>query len=107
MRSDGSRAETMMRWRAKREAVSVSREITISNELGMHARPAAEFARKAGSFRSEIALLKDGHRFSATSVIDILRANLERGAKATLEAHGPDAPDAVESLARLLGQLQD
>ncbi len=97
----------MMRWRARRDPVSVSREITISNELGMHARPAAEFARKAGSFRSDITLVKDGNRFSATSVIDILRANLERGAKATLEAHGTDAPDAVEALAHLLGELHD
>ena len=84
----------------------MSREITISNELGMHARPAAEFVRKAGSFRSEITLVKDDHRFLATSVIDILRANLERGATATLEAHGPDAAEAVEALARLLGEMR-
>lgn len=97
----------MMRWASRREPVLASREVTISNELGMHARPAAEFARKAGSFRSDVALVKDGQRFSATSVIDILRANLERGATATLEANGPDAPDAVEALARLLGELRD
>lgn len=97
----------MLRWRTKREPVTVSREITISNELGMHARPAAEFARKAGSFRSDIMLVKDEQRFSATSVIDILRANLERGAKATLEAHGTDAPEAIEALARLLGEMRD
>jgi phosphotransferase system HPr (HPr) family protein len=97
----------MIRWRTKREPVSVSREITISNELGMHARPAAEFARKANSFRSELTLVINGHRFSATSVIDILRANLERGATATLEAHGVDAEEAVNALARLLGELRD
>ncbi|MBA3273584.1 MAG: HPr family phosphocarrier protein [Chthoniobacterales bacterium] len=97
----------MKGWRSKREPVLVSREITISNELGMHARPAAEFARKAGSFRSDVTLIKDGQRFSATSVIDILRANLERGATATLEANGHDAPEAVEALARLLGELRD
>lgn len=73
----------------------------------MHARPAAEFARKAGRFRSQLALVKDGQRFEATSVIDILRANLERGATATLEAHGVDAEEAVEALARLLGEMRD
>lgn len=97
----------MIRWRTKREPVSVSREITISNELGMHARPAAEFARKANSFRSQISLVIGGTRFAATSVIDILRANLERGATATLEAHGVDAEEAVNALARLLGELRD
>ena len=97
----------MLRWRSKREPVTVTREITISNELGMHARPAAEFARKAGSFRSDIKLVSAGHSFSATSVIDILRANLERGATASLEAHGVDAAEAVDALARLLGQMHD
>ena len=81
----------MLKWRQKREPITVTREITVSNELGMHARPAAEFARKANSFRSEISLLKGGDKFSATSVIDILRANLERGAKITVDALGTEA----------------
>ncbi len=97
-----------MRWgRAKREPVSVSREVMVQNELGMHARPAAEFARKANSFRSELWLVRDGTRFSATSVIDILRANLERGAKLTLEAHGTDAEEAVAALEKVLSELHD
>ncbi len=97
-----------MRWgRVKREPVTVSREVMVQNELGMHARPAAEFARKANSFRSELWLVRDGTRFSATSVIDILRANLERGAKLTLEAHGPDAEEAVAALEKVLSELHD
>ncbi len=97
-----------MRWgRAKREPVTVSREVMVQNELGMHARPAAEFARKANSFRSELWLVRDGVRFSATSVIEILRANLERGAKLTLEAHGTDAEEAVAALEKVLSELHD
>ena len=98
----------MLGWRQKkREPIAVTREITVSNELGMHARPAAEFARKANSFRSEITLIKDGTRFSATSVIDILRATLERGAKITLEAHGVDAEEAVTALEKVLAEFHD
>lgn len=69
-------------------AVSAQREITIVNQMGLHARPAAEFVRKANAFRSEIWLVKEGKRFSATSLIDVMRANLECGATAKLEAHG-------------------
>ena len=98
----------MLKWgRAKREPVTVTREVTISNELGMHARPAAEFARKANSFRSEIWLVKDGTRFSATSVIDILRTSLERGAKIMIEAHGVDAEEAVSALEKVLREMHD
>lgn len=83
------------------------REVTILNELGVHARPAAEFARRARAFRSEIWLVREGQRFSATSLIEILRANLDQGATATLEAKGRDAEAAVEKLSRLLEQFKD
>ena len=96
-----------MKWgRPKREPVTVTREITILNKFGMHARPAAEFARRANSFRSEISLIANGERFAATSLIDIMRASLGLGAKATIEAHGTDAEEAVEAMTKLLEELQ-
>ncbi len=98
----------MLKWgRTKREPVTISREVTVQNEMGMHTRPAAEFARKANSFRSEVKMLRNGESFSATSVIDILRANLERGAKLTLEAHGVDAEEAVSALEKVLSEYRD
>ena len=85
----------------------VTREITITNELGLHARPAAEFARQARAFRAEIWIVREGKRFSARSLIEILRANLDQGATALLEAKGRDAEAAVERLARLLREFKD
>ena len=84
-----------------------TREITISNELGLHARPAAEFARRARAFRADVWIVKGGKRFSAASLIEILRANLEQGASAVLEAKGRDAEAAVERLARLVQEFKD
>lgn len=96
----------MKRPRAGDEIVA-TREITILNELGLHARPAAEFARRARAFRAEVWIVKDGQRFSAVSLIEILRANLDCGARAVLEARGRDAEAALEQLARLLQELKD
>jgi phosphotransferase system HPr (HPr) family protein len=86
---------------------SITRNITIVNEMGLHARPAAQFVRRANAFRSEIWLVKDGKRFSAASLIDIMRANVDRGTTVTLEANGPDAEKALERLAQLLRELKD
>ncbi len=96
----------MLGWGKKRAPVTVRREITILNKFGMHARPAAEFVRKANSFRSEISLVKDDQRFAATSLIDILRASLAQGSQLTIEAHGLDAEEAVAAMARLLEKFQ-
>src|SRR5689334_7045042 len=96
-----------MRSKSAEDATVARREVTIVNELGLHARPAAEFARRARAFRSEVWLVRDGQRFSAASSIEILRANLDQGATATLEAKGRDAEAAVEKLSRLLAQFKD
>jgi phosphocarrier protein HPr len=94
-----------MTLRQKRAPVSARREVRITNKLGLHARPAAQFVKRARSFRSEIWVVKDGKRYSATSLIDILRANLDCGATATLEAHGVDAEETLQDLERLLAEF--
>ena len=96
-----------MRFGEKRAPVSAKREVHITNKLGLHARPAAEFVKRANSFRSEIWIVKDGTRYSATSLIDILRANLDWGAAGTLEAHGVDAEEALERLEKLLAEFHE
>lgn len=97
----------MLKKNSNRESIRASRQITIVNELGLHARPAAEFVRQANAFRSEVWLITGKGRFSALSLIDIMRANLDRGAVATLEAIGPDAENAVEQLEKLVRELRD
>ena len=96
-----------MRWRDKREPVTVRREIEIVNEQGLHARPAAQFVKLSKIFRSDVWIIKDDQRYSADSLIEILRANVDRGATLTLEAHGPDANEAVEQLAQLVREFKD
>ena len=92
----------MRLFRDRRPAVTVRREVRITNQLGLHARPAAEFVKRAKAFRSDIWVIKDDTRYSADSLIDILRANLDCGATAILEAHGTDAEEALNSLEALL-----
>ncbi len=88
-----------------RARTSAQREVRITNKLGLHARPAARFVKRARSFRSEIWLVKEDKRFSASSLIDVLRANLDCGATATLEAHGIDADEALDGLEELLAEF--
>jgi phosphotransferase system HPr (HPr) family protein len=86
---------------------SAQQVVRITNKLGLHARPAAQFVKRVRSFRSEIWLVKEGKRFSASSLIDVLRANLDCGAIATLEARGVDADEALDDLEKLLAQLHE
>ncbi len=94
-----------MIFRQKRAPVSARRDVRVSNKLGLHARPAAHFVKHVRTFRSEIWLVTGAGRYSASSLIDVLRANLDYEADVTLEAHGVDAEEAVERLEKLLGEL--
>ena len=85
--------------------MSARREVRVSNKLGLHARPAAHFVKHVRTFRSEIWLVTGAGRYSASSLIDVLRANLDYGAGVTLEAHGTDAEEAVERLQTLFREL--
>lgn len=87
--------------------LKVACEITVVNEFGLHARPAAEFVRLANSFISDITLIRHGRRYSAQSLIDVMRANLGRGDAATLEAEGVDAERAIGKLTALLKTFVD
>jgi len=96
-----------MALRQKGATQHATKELTVLNGLGLHARPAAQFVRCVQRYRSEIWLISKGTRFHAGRLMDVLLANLDEGAVFTVEAEGPDADDAVAQLERLMVQLRD
>ena len=83
-------------------------KLVVLNALGLHARPASEFVRCAMRFPStQIRLEKDGEFFSATSILEVLTANLDEGAVFTLHADGPEEDAALTELAALLVRFRD
>lgn len=84
-----------------------SRQLTVQNQLGIHARPAAEFVRKVQSFRCTISIVVGDKRYNAGRLMDLLTANLDYGATFLLEAEGRDAEAAVDQLEKLMLELRD
>jgi phosphocarrier protein len=78
------------------------REVEIVNQLGLHARPAAEFVRAVHKFDCEVVIRKGDEHFSASSILEVLSANLDCGTKIVLETIGKDAEKAMEKLCGLL-----
>ncbi|MBQ9079818.1 MAG: HPr family phosphocarrier protein [Clostridia bacterium] len=82
----------------------VSRDVKITNNIGLHARPATFFVQKANCYRSVIKVEKDDRIVSAKSLLGILSLGIAKGMTITLRADGPDEADAVEGLATLIDQ---
>jgi phosphocarrier protein len=78
------------------------RSVRIPNEYGLHARPAAEFVKLAGRFRSHIWVKKDDVEVNGKSIMGVMMLAAEHGSEITIRASGEDAEDAVKALAGLV-----
>jgi phosphotransferase system HPr (HPr) family protein len=80
-------------------------EVVVTEEAGLHARPAALFCRAASRFAAAIRVEKDGASADARSLLSVLRLDVRRGDVVTLVADGSDADEAVRALAGALTGL--
>ena len=80
----------------------VSRQVTIINKQGLHARPATAMVNTAAKFKSEIFICRDEKKVNGKSILGLLVLAAECGAALTIEAQGSDENEAVEALVNLV-----
>ena len=79
-----------------------SRDVTVVNQLGLHARAAARFVHLATRYRAQIRVGRDSTVMDGKSIMGILLLAAARGTTITISADGADERDAVEALAQLV-----
>ena len=79
-----------------------AKEITVKNEVGLHARPATYFIQKANEFKSGIWVEKEERRVNAKSLLGVLSLGIVKGTAITVIADGADETEAVEALVALI-----
>ena len=80
----------------------VKENVTITNNIGLHARPATFFIQKANSYRSSIWIEKDDRKVNAKSLLGVLSMGIAKGMTVTLIAEGADEADAIQGLVTLV-----
>ena len=80
----------------------ILRQITIQNNVGLHARPATFFIQKANSYKSSIWVEKEDRRVNAKSLLGVLSLGITKGMTITLIADGSDEEDALDGLCALI-----
>jgi phosphocarrier protein HPr len=83
-------------------SAKVSKQVTVINKLGIHARPAAVFAKTANRFKSDVFVEKDGETINAKSIMGLMMLAAGPGSKLLILANGPDATDAVKAIEDLI-----
>src|SRR5260221_11013329 len=77
---------------------SMSKDLLVSNKLGIHARPAALFVKTANRFTCEIFVEKDGEKVNGKSIMGLMMLAAGPGSKLTVYAQGQDASQALSEL---------
>ena len=85
----------------------LTKELTIANKLGIHARPAALFVKTANRFAAEIFVEKDGEKINGKSIMGLMMLALGPGSKMTLHACGADAQQAIAEIEALVKRKFD
>ena len=79
-----------------------TQNVTINNEVGLHARPATFFIQKANEFKSGIWVEKEERRVNAKSLLGVLSLGIVKGTNISLIADGSDEKEAVDALVSLI-----
>jgi phosphocarrier protein HPr len=86
---------------------NVTRDMMVSNKLGIHARPAAMFVKTANRFACEIFVEKDGEKVNGKSIMGMMMLAAGPGSKLTIHAQGQDASQALTELELLIKRKFD
>ncbi len=85
----------------------MTKDLRVTNKLGIHARPAAMFVKTANRFSCDIFVEKDGEKVNGKSIMGLMMLAAGPGSKLTVHAHGHDASQALAELELLVNRKFD
>ena len=85
----------------------IEKLVTVQNEVGLHARPAAKFVQAANSYKSKVMVMKAGKKVDAKSIISLLSIEILKGTEITILAVGEDEEKAVNDLVELVRKFAE
>lgn len=80
----------------------VEKQFTITDEAGMHARPASALVGAVSKFKSEITIEHKGKKVNLKSILGVMSLGIPSGSVVTIAADGEDENEAVEKAADVM-----
>ena len=80
----------------------ISRDVTITNTIGLHARPATFFIQKANAYKCSVWVEKEDRKVNAKSLLGVLSLGIAQGMTIKLIAEGADELEALDGLEALI-----
>jgi phosphocarrier protein HPr len=80
----------------------LEKTLTVTNQLGLHARVATMMVQTLRNYSSQVSVLKDGVEVNARSVLGLLLLAATPGSEIVVKAHGPDSTEVIQEISRLI-----
>lgn len=80
------------------------RVLTVQNQYGIHARPAAMFVKTASKFQSDVTVEKDDIKVSGKSIMGLMTLEAGNGVALKITARGADADKVLDELENLVAR---
>ncbi|HET6528729.1 MAG TPA: HPr family phosphocarrier protein [Balneolaceae bacterium] len=80
----------------------IKQKVTIINDAGLHARPAAALVKTAGRFKCDFYIHMYGYKVNGKSILGVMTLAAEKGAELELELDGTDEKEAAEVIVDLI-----
>lgn len=80
----------------------IKKKVTIVNDAGLHARPAAALVKVASKFESDFHIHMYGYKVNGKSILGVMTLAAEKGAELELEVNGPDEGKALDAITELI-----
>ena len=77
-------------------------DLTITNAVGLHARPASIFVQTSNKFNSDIQVEYDKKTANAKSILQVLSLGVQKGGRISLKISGEDELQALTTLKELI-----
>lgn len=85
----------------------VSKSVIVSNNTGLHARPASDFVKLATSQACDVYIEKDGKTVTAKSILGVLSLAVTQGSTIKIFTEGSNELEALDKLVEFVGNLED
>ncbi len=80
---------------------TATRQVQVTNKLGLHARAATKLVQLAAKFKSEVSLEREDERVNGKSIMGVLMLTAAIGTTLTVTTTGPDAAEAIDAISAL------
>lgn len=79
----------------------IVKTLTVTNKLGVHARPAGMIVDITGPAKSEVSIIFEGSKANAKSILNVMMLAIPMGSEVRFEANGEDEEEVLQKLEQL------